>query len=510
MLVSRGLWVGVIGVALTSATVACDSADVGRCGRSGELVQVDDGTQYCVYPGEGRERQACPAAFPVRVVLPSGVVCAERETAPADLPAAVCDRLPSGCVEPGDAGDTGPSPVDLGGPDAGPLDADVDTGPADAGPPPDLGPGDAGPMEDAGPACTPLAPRPLATGAVAAAGPVIVAAGPGYGVAWSDVRGTARQLFFQRIDATGALAGEPTRVTSDEGASAAPDLVWTGSEFALAWHDDRDTNTEIYFTRLSSTGAEIGSDVRVTLDPARSEFPSLAWTGDGYGVAWNDTRDGSFQIYFARLDPAGGRVGMDQRVTTTTNLAASPSLAWTGDGYGVAWHDTRDMMGLQIYFARLDLAGALAGTETRLSDLAVRGGQASLAWSGGQHGVAWMDPTGMGGEIYFGHLDARGVAGGAAIPVTDTGARASGASIAAAGGGFAVAWSDTRDGADSEVWVRALDATGAPASAEVRVTDDATSSVAASVVESGGGLAVVWIDSASEMTGAPWFARVCP
>jgi len=45
-----------------------------------------------------------------------------------------------------------------------------------------------------------------------------------------------------------------------------PSLSWTGSEFGVSWYDDRDGNEEIYFARVSSAGAKIGSDLRVTND----------------------------------------------------------------------------------------------------------------------------------------------------------------------------------------------------------------------------------------------------
>jgi hypothetical protein len=78
-------------------------------------------------------------------------------------------------------------------------------------------------------------------------------------------------------------------------------LVWTGSEYGVSWFDERDGNYEIYFARLDALGNKIGSDVRVTNDPLESSGPSLVWTGSEYGVSWHDFRDGNYEIYFARL-----------------------------------------------------------------------------------------------------------------------------------------------------------------------------------------------------------------
>jgi hypothetical protein len=96
---------------------------------------------------------------------------------------------------------------------------------------------------------------------------------------------------------------------------------------------------------------EVGDDVRVTTNASESSWPSLVWTGSGYGVAWDDQRDGH-SAYFARLTPEGVKVGGDMRVTTAASSSAYPSLVWTGSGYGVAWYDDRDG-NPEIYFTRL-------------------------------------------------------------------------------------------------------------------------------------------------------------
>lgn len=112
--------------------LGCDGAEVGRCGTDGELVAAG-AERFCVYAGEGAERLRCPESFPVRVVLPSGVVCAQTETTPAELPSDVCDALPEGCGVDDDAG-----VVDAGAPDTDAPDADAGSGDADTPIPIDL------------------------------------------------------------------------------------------------------------------------------------------------------------------------------------------------------------------------------------------------------------------------------------------------------------------------------------------------------------------------------------
>jgi hypothetical protein len=80
-------------------------------------------------------------------------------------------------------------------------------------------------------------------------------------------------------------------------------MVWTGTEYGVSWTDYRDGNHEIYFGQISAYGSKIGREVRLTFDPgsALAGPSSLAWAGSEYGVSWFDTRDGTAELYFARI-----------------------------------------------------------------------------------------------------------------------------------------------------------------------------------------------------------------
>src|SRR5206468_5109528 len=132
-------------------------------------------------------------------------------------------------------------------------------------------------------------------------------------------------------------------------------------EYGVVWQDDRDGNNEIYFARLNSSGAKIGPDVRVTNAPGSSRTPAVVWTGWEYGVVWYDDRDGNTEIYFARLDGSGVKISPDVRVTNDPASSSFPAVVWTGSEYGVAWQDTRNDDG--VYFARLDSEGVKVGGE---------------------------------------------------------------------------------------------------------------------------------------------------
>jgi hypothetical protein len=355
--------------------------------------------------------------------------------------------------------------------------------------------------------CESTAAFQLSEGPGRATEPYVVWTGDGYGVAWQDDRDGNTEIYFARLDAEGNKIGDDVRVTNDPGESVTPVLAWASSEFNLVWSDDRDGNTEIYFVRLGPAGSELADEVRVTDDVARSEFPAMVRSGGGIGLVWNDTRDDDiFQVYAAFLGGQGQKLTTDHRVSTGDVLSASPVVAMGESGAGVAWHDLRDGEGLQIYFARTDTTGVLVGEELRLSD--EPGGTPSIAVNGSTFAIAWASSPGSGGEVYSVLVDESGAVNGQPVPLSSSDSTAGFPAIIARDDGYAVVWPDGRDG-DREVYLAELDADGIKLDDEIQISDDATSSTDAVVAESPLGYGVAWVDDATDTTGEIMFRAVC-
>jgi hypothetical protein len=176
--------------------------------------------------------------------------------------------------------------------------------------------------------------------------------GTEYGIIWADNRDGSWKIFFNRISAEGELIGSNVRITNTSGGSRDTSFVWTGTEYGVAWEDSRDGNEEIYFNRISASGGLIGSDVRISNASGGSRDASLIWTGTEYGIAWEDFRDGNWEIYFSRISAEGDLIGSHLRVTNAYGESRNASLVWTGTGYGISWEDFRGE-NWNIYFARM-------------------------------------------------------------------------------------------------------------------------------------------------------------
>jgi len=131
-----------------------------------------------------------------------------------------------------------------------------------------------------------------------------------------------------------------------------PQIAWNGTEWGIAWQDHQ-SSTEVYFQRVSSVGAKVGTNVRITNAAGISNEPTLAWTGSEYGVVWDDNRSGDLELWYARISSLGAKIGSDVRLTFSDGQSQLPSLAWGGSKFAAAWNDDRFAGDQEILFLRL-------------------------------------------------------------------------------------------------------------------------------------------------------------
>ena len=283
--------------------------------------------------------------------------------------------------------------------------------------------------------------------------PSLAWTGVGYGVSWQDERDGNPEIYFARLSTAFAKIGGDVRVSNALGLSQNPSLVWTGAEFGVAWQDDRSGNDEIYFTRLNTTGVEIGGAAPITAAGAGSRDPSLVWTGSEYGVSWTDDRDGNPEIYFVLISAAGAKIGNETRITDDPGLSEQSSLAWARREFGVSWQDDRDGLSNEIYFARISQEGQKLGSDVRITEDSSLSETPSLVWSGREFAVSWQDDRdGVGGEIYFVLISKGGAKQGSELRVTSDFAASAFPSLAYNGTEFGLSWSDTRSGDDFQIY----------------------------------------------------------
>ena len=284
--------------------------------------------------------------------------------------------------------------------------------------------------------------------------PAIAWNGQSWGLLYSDDLGTnTSQLFYRPLAANGNPSAAAIKLTMSSGDADWPDLVWTGTSYALAWEDSRAGagKQDLYFERFDRNGTRLGGEVRVTTDPARQSSPILKWNGSGFGLVWTDYRNtNNREIYFRRLAADGSPVGNEVRVTNDPADSAWADLAWNevDHEWAIVWHDTRSG-DTEVYFARYDNNGVHQGADTRLTTANGFSGYASIDWNGFQYGVSWQDERLAAGKpaIYFAQVSATGVKNGAELKLSSGSGSSSFTTALWNGATFAFCWRDDRDGA---------------------------------------------------------------
>jgi hypothetical protein len=296
---------------------------------------------------------------------------------------------------------------------------------------------------------------------------------------------------------------------SSGGPASAPVVAWTGSEWAVAWHDARDGNTEIYFARLDEAGALVGPPLRVTTDPADSLAPALVWTGQAHALAWEDTRSGKSSAYLAFLDGVGTKTFGDALVWGGTGAPHAPAMGWSNAAMSLVltWQDFRDG-GLKLFTGNVGADGAVIHAEERITDPPTGDARdAAMAASGSEYGVVWQDTRDGDEEIYFRRVDGGGYPIGVETRVTDAAGGAQQPAIAWSDGAYALAWADAREGMPA-IWFATLSDGGALRAAEQQVSSGSGPSTAPSLVRGVDEHAIAWQEGDADGSQPIRFRRV--
>jgi hypothetical protein len=190
------------------------------------------------------------------------------------------------------------------------------------------------------------------TGALGATNPSIAWTGTQFGVTWEDYRsdGTNADIYFRRVSIIGVPVASETNLGKVQRARM-PAIVWTGSEYGIAYYDDNGALPyDTFLSRLSPLGAPSGGRIDVSGLAGDALNPAIVWTGSGYVVVYRTAQD----LYACTISGAGVKVGSDVQLVVSSSTILSPAAIWSGSQVAMAWSDTRDGSYSEIYFSLVD------------------------------------------------------------------------------------------------------------------------------------------------------------
>ncbi len=263
-------------------------------------------------------------------------------------------------------------------------------------------------------------------------------------IAWMDGRDGNPEIYYKRSTDGGASWSGDTRLTDNLSFSAFPCIASIGSTVYVVWEDDRDGNYEIYYKKSTDNGSTWGTDTRLTYASAYSGDQVIALSGLNVHIAWYDERDGNSELYYKRSTNGGVSWSADTRITIDPGLSQSPCIAASGSFVHIFWDEDRDLNG-EVYYIRSTNEGAGWEPPIRLTYDSAWSWNPSVAVSNNNVHVVWCDDRDGNQEIYYNRSSDAGISWGTETRLTNAIENSRGQSIAVADTIVHVLWHDYRD-----------------------------------------------------------------
>jgi len=304
---------------------------------------------------------------------------------------------------------------------------------------------------------------------------------------WYDHRDGNDEIYYKRSTDDGTNWGADTRLTDEPQTSAYPSIATSGDNIHIVWFDGRDFNWEIYYKRSTDGGLTWEPDTGLTLDPANSQFTSVAVSGTNVHVVWREERDGNLEIYYKRSTDNGTTWESDIRLTSNTARSVEPTVAASESYVHVAWSDDRDT-NWEIYYKRSTDGGVTWEPDMRFTNNPTRSEFNSIAVSGSNVHVVWQNNY----DIYHRRSTDDGLTWEPDTALTDFGL-ARNPSIVSSGNNLHVVWFDYRD-SNYEIYYKRSTDNGITWEPDTRLTDNAFFSARPSATCSDSGVHVIFYE----------------
>jgi FlgD Ig-like domain len=359
---------------------------------------------------------------------------------------------------------------------------------------------------------------PVCTDAADQSFPSILSDGAGGAIiAWTDARNFATtnfDLYAQRVNASGVTqwAANGLAISTATRGQYYPKMASNGAGGAiLVWYDYRNnaSNSDIYAARLTSAGTlpDGAAGIAISTGSTNEGSPSIMpYGGGGAIIAWIDSRNGSFDIYAARLsnsavvlDPGGIGIcqeGSDQYYPACVSDGAGGAI--------ISWMDARNDA---VYAQRINSAGAVQWASNGVAVASQNGSSIfdmprMLADGSGGAIIAWprFGSSSSDLNIFAQRINASGARQWLPDDVSvcnDPNDQRSSTMVSDGAGGVIVAWEDNRGGAGYDIYAQRMGPSGTAAwtpNGVVVCAADFDQHLPVAVPDGTGGAIVAWED----------------
>jgi hypothetical protein len=205
-------------------------------------------------------------------------------------------------------------------------------------------------------------------------------------------------IYGNRVSATGvALDQTDIPISATAAVNPSPRVASAGGDFLIVWEDTRNGSYDVYGARVSGAGAVLDPQgIPIARNGAAQGSPCVASSSTNYFVAWVETAQNTpGQVCAAVLDSearvlAPGRVPINNLGLTARS---APAVAWNQDAFLLAWSSAQTPASeVNIFGARITASGTLLDTASFIISISVNEQfSPAVAFNGDKYLVVWSD-----------------------------------------------------------------------------------------------------------------------
>ena len=219
----------------------------------------------------------------------------------------------------------------------------------------------------------------------------------------------ANDVFWKRVQTNGVeLLFEKQLTTTPNAKFAAPRLAFDGVHQGVVWRDvTSGTSSDMHFVTIDNMGIASSSDIKIGTSSGTNaqSTPDIVWSGSDYAVVSATGSEAAAAVIYQRQS-ATGTTTLPARGVTFGGSTCTPAIAYDGTGYGVVYQAECGTPGSDLAFVHIDADGvrtALDGSScgnsvdpacgviTASHDVREGASQPQMVYGGdGQFAIVWM------------------------------------------------------------------------------------------------------------------------
>jgi hypothetical protein len=299
-------------------------------------------------------------------------------------------------------------------------------------------------------------------------------------------------------------------MSNSTGDSINAQFAVSGNRIYAIWQEVTAGGNDVVQIRSVDSGITYEKLQHVSTATGKSSNPSIAVSGNTVYAVWTQlSDDGSYGIFFTRSLDGGGTYEKEKQLATTLGEAPYAKLVVFGNATYVVWTQPTDIGTHEIFFTRSLNGGADFNEPVNVSNNPGDSLSPQVSAFNGSVYVVWTDDSYDNAEILVSKSTSNGDSFEKAINVSNNPGESLNPQIFTSRGRISVVWEDATpsNGANNDILFARSNSTAVNFDEPVNVSNNPGQSLNPTVAASGATVYVAWRDSSQAANNEIYLAR---